>query len=129
MPDIAFGPATPSDAPKKLPKVTIRSPGAEQAIAADKAKDFDVKIDVKDWETQTGGPHVHLILDNKPYKPVYDPKTAVKLGDLVPAGESVGEGESRQLTIIPKRGGRPPGPRLAERPWATGSRPPTPEDT
>jgi hypothetical protein len=93
MPDVAFGPATPSDTPKKLPKVTLKSPGAEQVVAGDKAKDFDVKVDVKDWDTQLGGPHVHLILDNKPYKPVYDPKTPMKLGDLVPAGESVAEGE------------------------------------
>src|SRR5438477_8992950 len=39
MPDIAFGPATPSDQPKKMPKVTIKSPAAEQSVAADKAKD------------------------------------------------------------------------------------------
>jgi hypothetical protein len=102
MPDVAFGPTTPSDAPKKLPKVTITSPGAEQSIAADKAKDFDVKLNVKDWETQTGGPHVHLILDNKPYKPVYDAKAAVKLGDLVPAGETVAEGE-HLIVAFPSR--------------------------
>jgi hypothetical protein len=102
MPDVAFGPASPSDAPKKLPKVTVKSPGAEQAIAADKAKDFDVKVDVKDWDTQLGGPHVHLILDNKPYKPVYDPKTPVKLGDLVPAGESLAEGE-HLIVAFPSR--------------------------
>jgi hypothetical protein len=102
MPDIAFGPTTASDAPKKLPKVTIASPTAEQSIAADKAKDFDVKINVKDWETQTGGPHVHLILDNKPYKPVYDAKGAVKLGDLVPAGETVAEGE-HLIVAFPSR--------------------------
>ena len=102
LPDVAFGPATPSDTPKKLPKVTIKSPTAEQSIAADKAKDFDVKIDVKDWETQTGGPHVHLILDNKPYKPVYDAKGSVKLGDLVPAGDSIAEGE-HLIVAFPSR--------------------------
>jgi hypothetical protein len=102
MPDVAFGPATPSDTPKKLPKVTVTSPAAEQSIAPDKAKDFDVKIQVKDWETQTGGPHVHLILDNKPYKPVYDAKAAVKLGDLVPAGETVAEGE-HLIVAFPSR--------------------------
>ena len=102
MPDVAFGPTTPSDTPKKLPKVTIRAPGAEQVIAADKAKDFDVKIDVKDWDTQLGGPHVHLILDNKPYKPVYDPKTPVKLGDLVPAGDSIADGE-HLIVAFPSR--------------------------
>jgi hypothetical protein len=93
MPDVAFGPTTASDNPKKMPKVAIKAPTAEQSIAPDKAKDFDVKLDVKDWETQVGGPHVHLILDNKPYKPIYDPKAPVKLGDLVPAGDSIAEGE------------------------------------
>lgn len=88
--------------PKKTPKVTLKSPGAEQSIAADKAKDFDVKVDVKDWDTQLGGPHVHLILDNKPYKPVYDPKTPVKLGELVPAGESIAEGE-HLIVAFPSR--------------------------
>ncbi len=102
LPDIAFGPATASDAPKKMPKVTIKSPAAEQSVAADKAKDFDVKIDVKDWDTQLGGPHVHLILDNKPYKPVYDPKTPVKLGDLVPSGDSIAEGE-HLIVAFPSR--------------------------
>jgi hypothetical protein len=93
IPDIAFGPATPSDAPKKLPKISIKSPTPEQAIAVDKAKDFDVKLDVKDWETQAGGPHIHLILDNKPYKRVDDTKAPVKLSELLPAGETIAEGE------------------------------------
>jgi len=74
LPDVAFGPATPSDAPKKPPKVAIKAPTPEQSVAADKAKDFEVKLDVKEWPTELGGPHVHLILDNKPYKPIYDPK-------------------------------------------------------
>ncbi len=102
LPDIAFGPATPSDTPKKLPKVSLRSPTPEQQIAPEKAKDFDVKVDVRDWETQTGGPHIHLILDNKPYKPVYDPKAPVKLSDLVPAGDSIPEGE-HLLVAFPSR--------------------------
>jgi hypothetical protein len=102
LPDVAFGPTTASDNPKKLPKVTIKAPTAEQSIAADKAKDFDVKIDVKDWETQPGAAHVHLILDNKPYKPVWDPKTPMKLGDLVAAGDSVAEGE-HLIVAFPSR--------------------------
>src|SRR5215471_5984497 len=102
LPDVAFGPTTPSDQPKKMPKVTIKAPTAEQSIAADKAKDFEVKLDVKDWETQVGGPHVHLILDNKPYKPVYDPKAPVKLGDLVGGGDSLAEGE-HLMVAFPSR--------------------------
>ena len=101
LPDVAFGPATASDSPKKAPKVTIKSPTAEQAVAADKAKDFEVKLEVKDWETQTGGPHVHLILDNKPYKAIYDPKVAVKVSELL-GGDSIAEGE-HLLVAFPSR--------------------------
>ncbi|HMJ54256.1 MAG TPA: hypothetical protein VK540_19380 [Polyangiaceae bacterium] len=101
LPDVAFGPATPSDAPKKAPKVTIKSPTAEQTVAADKAKDFEVKLDVKDWATETGGPHVHLILDNKPYKPIYDPKPGIKLSELL-GGDSIAEGE-HLLVAFPSR--------------------------
>jgi len=102
LPDVTFGPTTPSDAPKKPPKVAFKSPTAEQAIALDKAKDFEVKIDVKEWPTELGGPHVHLILDNKPYKAVYDPKQPVKLSELVAAGDAVAEGE-HLLVAFPSR--------------------------
>lgn len=102
LPDVAIGPGTSSDQPKKLPKVTIKSPTKDQAIAADKVKDFEVKLDVKDWETQVGGPHVHLILDNHPYKPIYNPKTSVKLSDLVGPNDSIGEGE-HLLVAFPSR--------------------------
>jgi hypothetical protein len=101
LPDVTFAAATPSDAPKKAPKVTIKSPTAEQALAPDKAKDFEVKIDVKDWPTELGGPHVHLILDNKPYKPIYDPKVATKLSELL-GGDSIPEGE-HLLVAFPSR--------------------------
>ncbi|MET0592025.1 MAG: hypothetical protein ABW133_04950, partial [Polyangiaceae bacterium] len=46
LPDVAFGPTTPSDAPKKTPKVTLKTPTAEQAIAADKSKDFEINLEV-----------------------------------------------------------------------------------
>jgi hypothetical protein len=101
LPDVAFGPATPSDAPKKTPKVTIKAPTAEQAIPADKSKDFEINLEVKDWETQPGGPHTHLILDNKPYKPIYEPKAKVKMSDLT-GGEALAEGE-HLLIAFPSR--------------------------
>jgi hypothetical protein len=102
LPEVAFGPATPSDAPKKAPKVAIKTPTPEQSVAPDKAKDFEVKIDVKDWPTELGGPHVHLILDNKPYKPIYDPKVATKLSELMPGGDAIAEGE-HLLIAFPSR--------------------------
>jgi hypothetical protein len=48
-----------------------------------KAADTDIKLDVKNWPTEAGGPDVHLILDNRPYKAVYDPKKPVKLSELL----------------------------------------------
>jgi hypothetical protein len=101
LPDVAFGATTPSDAPKKTPKVTLKTPTAEQVVAADKAKDFEIKLEVKDWETQPGGPHTHLILDNKPYKPIYEPKATVKVSDLT-GGEALAEGE-HLLVAFPSR--------------------------
>jgi len=90
-PVLALGPA--SDDPKPpLPTVKITAPTSGQVIPADKAADFVVKLDVKNWQTAVGSQHVHLILDNHPYKPIYDPKAPVKLSDLM-GGDPINEGE------------------------------------
>lgn len=102
LPDVAFGPTTPSDQPKPMPKVAIKAPLANASIPADKAKDYEVKLDVKNWDTHMGGPHVHLILDNHPYKPIYDTKAPVKLGDLVGPSDTLAEGE-HLLVAFPSR--------------------------
>jgi hypothetical protein len=102
LPEIGFGPTTGSDAPKKAPKVAIAAPKAEQAIPADKAKDFEIKITVKDWETEERGPHIHVILDNNPYTRVNDPKAPLKLSDLIGANETISEGE-HVLAAFPSR--------------------------
>jgi hypothetical protein len=82
-----------SDDPKPpLPTVKILAPTSGQVIPADKAADFVVKLDVKNWQTAMGSQHVHLILDNHPYKPIYDPKAPVKLSELM-AGDPLNEGE------------------------------------
>jgi hypothetical protein len=65
-----------------LPTVKILAPTKDQVIAADKAADFAIKLDVKNWKTAQGDAHVHLILDNKPYKPIYDPKAPLEISDL-----------------------------------------------
>ena len=57
-------------------------------IDAAKAGDFAVKIDVKNWQTAKGSSHVHLILDNNPYKAIHDTKEPVKLSELA-AGEAL----------------------------------------
>jgi hypothetical protein len=94
------GTASPDPAPP-LPTVKIVAPAKEQIIPTAKAGDLVVKLDVKNWQTATGSSHVHLILDDKPYKPIYDPKAPVKLSEL-PGGDALGEGQ-HILVAFPSR--------------------------
>jgi hypothetical protein len=94
------GTASPDPA-APLPTVKIVAPAKEQIIPAAKAADFVVKLDVKNWQTAMGSSHVHLILDDKPYKPIYDPKAPVKLSDL-PGGDALTEGQ-HILVAFPSR--------------------------
>ncbi len=97
---LTAGAASP-DPTAPLPTVAITAPTKEQVIPSDKAADFSVKLDVKNWPTATGSSHVHLILDNKPYKAVYDPKQPVKLSELT-GGEALSEGR-HVLVSFPSR--------------------------
>src|SRR5207244_8964892 len=63
-----------------------------QIIAVKYAADFAIKVDVKNWQTATGSSHVHLIIDNRPYKPLYDTKKPVKLSELF-GGDAIEEGQ------------------------------------
>jgi hypothetical protein len=94
------GNASPDPA-APLPTVKILAPAKEQVIPAAAAGDFVVKLDVKNWQTATGSSHVHLILDGKPYKPIYDTKAPVKLSEL-PGGDALGEGQ-HILVAFPSR--------------------------
>ena len=58
------GAASP-DPTAPTPTVKITTPTKDQVVASDKASDFSVKLDVKNWQTAQGSNHVHLILDNK----------------------------------------------------------------
>src|SRR5690606_34695211 len=70
-PPVALVPGTPATDPSApLPTVAITAPTKDQVIPENKANDFSVKLDVKNWPTATGSSHVHLILDNKPYKAI-----------------------------------------------------------
>jgi hypothetical protein len=100
-PAVTLLPGTPSPDPTTLPTVRFLSPTPEQTIAADKVNDFPIKLDVKNWATATGSSHVHLILDNHPYKPVYDPKQPVLVSELL-KGEVLTEGQ-HVLVAFPSR--------------------------
>lgn len=101
-PPVVLTPGTAAtDPPAPLPTVAITAPGKDQVIAGDKVNAFDVKLDVKNWATAQGSSHVHLILDNKPYKAIYDPKAPVKLNELA-QGEAIAEGP-HVLVAFPSR--------------------------
>lgn len=67
-----------SPAPAVVPSVRIALPSSGQTWAADGA----VTLTVTNWPTMEGGAHVHLILDNQPYKPIYNTGAPVNLRDL-----------------------------------------------
>lgn len=101
-PPVTLTPGAPSPDPTApLPTVAIAAPAKDAVIPNDKAADYSVKLDVKNWQTAQGSSHVHLILDNKPYKAIYDPKQPVKLSELT-GGEAVAEG-LHVLVAFPSR--------------------------
>ncbi len=97
-PSLGAGTAAPDPA-APLPTVKIVAPAANLVIPAAKAKDFEIKLDVKDWKTAAGDAHVHLILDNKPYMRIDDPKAPVKLSQF---GAELAEGQ-HVLVAFPSR--------------------------
>ncbi len=97
---ITPGAASPDPA-APTPTVKITAPAKDQVIDASKAGEFAVKLDVKNWQTAKGSSHVHLILDNKPYKAIYDTKEPVRLNELA-NGEALAEG-MHVLVAFPSR--------------------------
>jgi len=81
--------------------VKITSPTKDQVIAAAKVSDFEIKLDVKNWKTEKGDAHVHLILDGQPYKPIYDTKAPTKLSEL--AGDATLAEGQHILVAFPSR--------------------------
>jgi hypothetical protein len=100
-PDVTLSIGTPAPDPSDHPTVKFVSPSKDQIIASDKSPDFEVKLDVKKWPTAPHDAHVHLILDNAPYKPIYDTKKPVKLSEL-PGGKNLSEGQ-HVLIAFPSR--------------------------
>jgi len=93
---------TPSPDPTApLPQVAIAAPVRDQVVASTKAAEFAVRLQVKNWQTEKGANHVHLILDNKPYKAIYDTKAPIKLSELT-GGEALTDGY-HVLVAFPSR--------------------------
>ena len=84
-----------------LPSVKILSPTKGQVVALEKASDFEVKLNVDHWKTAMGDAHVHLILDDRPYKPIFDTKAPVKLSELM-GSDAIAEG-AHVLVAFPSR--------------------------
>jgi hypothetical protein len=97
---LAEGVASPAP-PAPTPTVAFAAPSKGQVIPAAKASDFEVKLDVKNWKTAPGDSHVHLILDHRPYKPIFDPKSPIKLSELT-GGDPLDEGQ-HILVAFPSR--------------------------
>jgi hypothetical protein len=97
---LTLGSAAPNP-PPPLPTVKILSPTKDQVIASAKAPDSEVKLDVANWKTAMGDAHVHLILDARPYKPIYDTKAPVKLSELT-NGDALADG-AHVLVAFPSR--------------------------
>lgn len=94
---------TPSPDPTPTPTAKIIAPANENAVGdPDKAADYVVRLDVKNWSLSPDGDHVHLILDNYPYKKITDAKAPIKLGELLPAGTKLSEGQ-HVLHAFPSR--------------------------
>ncbi len=101
-PAVTLQEGTPSPDPAApTPTVKIVSPAKDAVIKSDKVADTAVKIDVKGWQTAKGSSHVHLILDNKPYKAIFDPKAPLKLSELL-GGGTLDEGQ-HVLVSFPSR--------------------------
>jgi hypothetical protein len=94
------GVASPAP-PAPLPTVAFTAPTKGQIVPTAKSADFEVKLDVKNWKTAPGDAHVHLILDHRPYKPIYDPKSPIKLSELT-GSEALEEGQ-HVLVAFPSR--------------------------
>ncbi len=100
LPPVDLVAGNPAAAPDKAPTVAIKSPAKDQLIAVDKVADFDVKLDVKGWDS-TGGNHVHLFIDGHAYKRVDDAKAPIKLNNIDP-NYTLAEGQ-HVLAAFPSR--------------------------
>ena len=100
-PPVTLLPGAPSPDPTTLPTVSIVSPSKEQRIPADKVAAFTIKVKEKSWVTVAKGQHIHVIIDNKPYYPIFDETKAFTIGDVV-KGDTLAEGQ-HIMVVFPSR--------------------------
>lgn len=101
LPEVELVEGAPAAPPEKAPTLAIKAPTANQVIPADKAGEFEVKLDLKGWDVPAGGNHVHVIVDGRPYKRIDDAKAPIKLKDLDPS-YTLAEGQ-HVLVAFPSR--------------------------
>lgn len=77
-------PAAVAEAP--LPSLKISSPKEGEVLATG---DVAVTFDLQNYEVAPSAQHVHLILDNEPYQPVYDASKPFVLKNLAPGSHTL----------------------------------------
>jgi hypothetical protein len=94
-------PGAASPDPTVLPTVAVLSPTSGQHIAADAVAAFPIKVKEKNWVPVAKGQHIHVIIDNKPYYPIFDETKPFTIGDVV-KGDTLAEGQ-HVLVVFPSR--------------------------
>jgi hypothetical protein len=79
-PPVAVVAGTPTPIPENLrPRVQITAPRDNQVVRSNRV---EVRLRVTDWPAPQDGRHVHLILDNEPYRRIDDPSRPIPLENL-----------------------------------------------
>lgn len=78
--------ATAVAEPAPLPSLTISSPKEGEVLPTG---DVSVTFDLKHYEVAPSAQHVHLILDNEPYQPVYDASKPFVLKNVAPGSHTL----------------------------------------
>jgi hypothetical protein len=81
--------------------VTILSPTKGQRIPADKVATTAVKVKEKNWVPVGKGQHIHVIIDNRPYYPIFDETKPITLNDVL-KGDTLAEGQ-HVMVVFPSR--------------------------
>jgi hypothetical protein len=81
--------------------MTILSPTKGQHIAADKLATTPIKVKEKGWVPVAKGQHIHVIIDNRPYYPIFDETKPLTFGDVL-NGDTLSEGQ-HLLVVFPSR--------------------------